>query len=74
MRAHPPGVALEASEECLIPSRAIVCYVAGHSCVRAAVLRLVPFRSRFAFKPPSLARVRSIRILPVFIIRPSRIL
>jgi hypothetical protein len=54
VRAHLPGVAPEASEECLTHSRAIVCYVAGRSCVRAPVLRLVPFRSRLAFRVQAL--------------------
>jgi hypothetical protein len=34
VRAHPPGVAPEALEECVTPSRALVCCIMGRCFVR----------------------------------------
>jgi hypothetical protein len=65
-RAHPPGVAPEASVECLDSSEVFYAFYWGivSSC---GVTRTFLFRVWFvAVEPPSLVRTRSIKVLAVF--------
>jgi hypothetical protein len=65
-RAHPPGVAPEASVECFDSSEVFCSFYRGMLSYRGV---FCPFSFEvwpFAVEPPSLVRMRSIRVLAVF--------
>jgi hypothetical protein len=65
-RAHPPGVAPEASVEYLDSSEVFYAFYWG-MVSNCGVIRAFSFRIRFiTVEPPSLIRTRSIRVSAVF--------